>query len=121
MLLSNILNIFSQSTNLYYPVVDSGKKLLGIITVDNIKNTLMEKELTDLIVAYDLIEPVVASIKVGSSLQEVKRLLAAYNLEYLPVTTGDNKIAGFLERRMLYRTISTKVMELHKKADSLEK
>ena len=121
MSLSGILNLFSQSTNLYYPVVDSEKRLLGIITVDNIKNTLMEKGLTDLIVAYDLIEPVVASITCGSSLRDVKKLLAAYNLEYLPVTSKDNKIAGFLERRMLYRTISTKVMELHKKADSLEK
>jgi len=120
MSLAEIIKIFSESNNLYYPVVDADKRLVGIITVDNIKNTFMEKGLTDFLMAYDLMEPAVASITPESSMSEVKRLLAKYNLEYLPVITEANTVVGFIERRMIYRIISTKMMELQKQADSLE-
>jgi CBS domain-containing protein len=120
MSLAQILAIFSESPNLYYPVVDSNKKLLGIITVDNIKNTFMVAGLNDLLLAVDVMESPIALAASESSIFELKRTLARYNLEYLPVVDGDNKIVGFIERRMLYKIISTKVIELQRKADSLE-
>jgi CIC family chloride channel protein len=119
MALPEIVRIFSQTDNLYYPVVDAQKRLLGIITVDNIKNTLMESSLSDLLVADDLMDSVVTAVSAESSLLQIKKELASFNLEYLPVVDNQNRMVGFIERRMLYKIISTKVMELQKKADSL--
>jgi len=119
--LAQILTIFSESPNLYYPVVDTSKKLLGIITVDNIKNTFMATSLSDLLLAVDVMEPAVASVTSKSSISELKGILAKYNLEYLPVVTQENEVIGFIERRMVYKVISTKVMELQRQVDSLEK
>ena len=119
--LAQILTIFSQSPNLYYPVVDTNKKLLGIITVDNIKNTFMATSLSDLLLAVDVMEPAIASVTSKSSISELKELLAKYNLEYLPVVTQENEVAGFIERRMVYKVISTKIMELQRRTDLLEK
>jgi len=118
--LPQILTIFSQSPNLYYPVVDNDKKLLGIITVDNIKNTFMAAELSDLLLAIDFMEPAVATITPDSTIVELKKVLARYNLEYVPVVSRENKVLGFIERRLVYKIISTKVMELQRKADALE-
>ena len=119
--LAQILTIFSESPNLYYPVVDTNKKLLGIITVDNIKNTFMATSLSDLLLAVDVMEPVIASVTSKSSISELKGILAKYNLEYLPVVTQEDEVIGFIERRMVYKVISTKIMELQRQADSLEK
>jgi len=47
--------------------------------------------------------------------------LAKHNLEYLPVVIQDDEAGGFIERRMVYKVISTKIMELQRQADSLEK
>ena len=118
--LDKILAIFSESPNLYYPVVDPDKKLLGIITVDNIKNIFMVAGLNDLLLAIDAMEPSLASVNPESSVSEVKKLLARYNLEYLPVVTKENMVVGFIERRMVYKIISTKIIELQRHADSLE-
>ncbi|MDP8290324.1 MAG: CBS domain-containing protein, partial [Candidatus Susulua stagnicola] len=106
--------------NLYYPVVDVNKSLLGIITIDNIKNTFMATSLNDLILAVDVMEPAIASITPNSSISELKNIFAKYNLEYLPVVNSNNKVVGFTERRMVYKIISTRVMELQRQADSLE-
>jgi len=118
--LAQILSIFSESPNLYYPVVDAEKKLIGIVSVDNIKSTFMEKGLSDLLLAVDVMEPAIASVSPESSILELKRTLAKYNLEFLPVVDQQNILCGFVERRMVYKIISTKMMELQRQADSLE-
>ena len=118
--LTKILNIFSTSANLYYPVVDEGKKLLGIITVDSLKNLFMETGLSNLLLAVDFMEPIVDSVTPESSIFSVKEILDRYNLEYLPVIEQDKTIAGFIERRILNKLISTKILELQRQADALE-
>jgi len=117
--LDKILKLFSQTNNLYYPVIDSNKRLSGIISVDSIKRTFMEAGLVGLILADDLKEPVVATVSEETVLSEAKEILDKYNLEYLLVVAKNNKVAGFIERRILSKLISTKVMELQKKADTM--
>jgi Kef-type K+ transport system membrane component KefB/predicted transcriptional regulator len=116
--LEEILSMFSQTANLYYPVVTRDKKLSGIISIDSIKNILIEKEVGDLILAADLKEPVVASVSDSALLSDVQKLLDAHQLECLPVVTQTNEVAGFIERRALDKLISTKIMELQKQVET---
>ena len=119
MSLAQILKIFSETDNLYYPVVDKSKKLLGVITVNNIKNSLMTSGLDSFLLAYDLMEPVIAKASYNLPMVEVQEILSRYNLEYLPVVSGKDEVLGFLERRQISRKISTKLIELQKQAESL--
>ena len=119
MSLAQILKTFSETDNLYYPVVDKRKKLLGVITVDNIKNSLMTSGLDTFLLAYDLMEPVIAKTSSSLPMTEVQEILSRYNLEYLPVVSSKNEVIGFLERRQISRKISTKLIELQKQAESL--
>ncbi len=120
MSLPKILKIFNESANLYYPVVDADRKLLGIITVDSIKNIFMESSLSDLLLAVDLMEPAVDRVGPDSPLASVKEALERYNIEYLPVVAKDGTIDGFIEQRTLNKLLTTRLMELQRKADSLE-
>ena len=120
MQLTDILNIFSESDNLYYPVLSRDKELRGIITIEGIKQTFLETDIGGLILAHDLMEPAVAKTSAGTPIAEVKEILNRYDIEYLPVVDEANKIKGFIERKKLNRFISTKILELQKQADSLD-
>lgn len=112
--LDEIMSLFSQTSNLYYPVVAADKKLSGIISIDNIKNMLMERDMGDLILAADLKEPVPATVSEDTMLSEAQKILDTLRLECLAVVTPTNEIAGFIERRTLDKIVSTKIMELQK-------
>jgi len=115
--MGKILKTFSGSPNLYYPVVNAKKIVTGIISVDGIKNSFMEEDLSALLLAADLKDDVVVSISEESLLSEVREILDKYSLECLPVVAEEGKLVGFIERRMLDKQISTKLMELREKAD----
>jgi Kef-type K+ transport system membrane component KefB/CBS domain-containing protein len=119
MSLAQILKTFSETDNLYYPVVDRKKKLLGVITVDNIKDSLMTTGLDAFLLAHDLKEPVIAKVSPDLPMLEVQEILDRYNIEYLPVVSSKDEVLGFLERRQISRKISTKLIELQKQAEAL--
>ncbi len=118
--LEDILKIFSESDNLYYPVVNKNKKLCGIITIEGIRQTFLETDIGGLILAYDLMEPVIATASTQTFLSEVKEILNRHNIEYLPIVDENKKIEGFIETKNLNKWISTKIIGLQKQADSLD-
>ncbi|MBU1853120.1 MAG: cation:proton antiporter [Candidatus Omnitrophica bacterium] len=120
MQITDILRIFSENDNLYYPLINRNKELQGIITVEGIKQTFLETDIGGLILAHDLMQPVVAKISKDVSLFDVRKILNNYNLDCLPVVDEKNRIEGFIERKSLNRFISTKIIELQRQADSLE-
>ncbi len=117
MSLAQILKIFSEYNNLFYPVADKEKRLQGIITVDSIKKTFLEAGLSNLVVADDLKEKVLAAVSPDTGMNDVQALLERYNLEYMPVITADNRVAGFIERRSVEKILATRFLEFQKKAD----
>ncbi|MBU2541643.1 MAG: cation:proton antiporter [Candidatus Omnitrophica bacterium] len=120
MKLEDILRAFSEHDNLYYPVINRNKTLLGIITIEGIKQTFLERDIGGLILAHDLMQPVIASISSETLISEVKEILNRYDIEYLPVINKDKRLEGFIERKKLNKFVSTKIIELQKQADSLE-
>ncbi|NQT46015.1 MAG: cation:proton antiporter [Candidatus Omnitrophica bacterium] len=119
MQLADILRIFSENDNLYYPVTNKEKGLQGIITVEGIRQTFLEMDTGGLILAHDLMEPVIAKTSATVPIVEVKQILNRYDIEYLPVVDKENRLEGFIVRKKLNKFVSTKIIELQKKADSL--
>ena len=120
MRLTDILKLFSENNNLYYPVISKDKKIQGIITVEGIKQTILHMDMGGLLLAHDLMEPVITRVAPAATAAEVREILNRYNIEYLPVVDGKEEVVGFIERKNLNKFISTKIIELQKKADSLE-
>ena len=118
--LGDILKIFSETDSLYYPVIDRERKLKGIITVEGIKQTFMEMDIGGLILAHDLMEPIIATTASEKPISEVRETLARYDIEYLPVVGKDSTLEGFIEHKKINKFISTKLLELQKQADSLD-
>ena len=119
MQLRNILEIFSEHNNLYYPVVNKNEELCGVVTVEGIRQMILETDTEGLILANDLMESVMAKATSNTPISEVKEILNRYDIEYLPVVDDSNKLQGFIERKMLNKYISTKMIELQRRLDTL--
>jgi len=87
---------------------------------EGIKQTFLETDIGALILANDLMEPVIAKTSAEVPISEVKEILDKHDIEYLPVVDGSNKIEGFIERKKFNKFISTMIIKLHKQADSLD-
>ncbi len=117
--LRKVLSIFSKHDNLYFPVVDKKQGLLGIISIDSIKETFMAHELSDFLLAHDIMETPVTTCTPETSLDQVDDILKHYHLDYIPVIKEDNKAAGIIERRGIQRFIATKLLDMEQKTKAL--
>lgn len=113
--ISEVLKLFSSGDDLYYPVVSGDMKLLGIISVEGIKYTLMEQDLGEFLLVFDIMEPVPASVNEDVLLSEVKEIMESHQIDFLPVVDRGNRLRGFIEKRTLRRFISSKLLELKKR------
>ena len=120
MQVSDILRIFSANDNLYYPVINKDRKLCGIITVEGIKQTFMEMDIEGLVLAYDLMEPVTTKAFSSDPLEGVSDEINKQHIEYIPVVDKEDRLEGFIEKRIMEKFIYTKMIELQKRADSLD-
>ena len=120
MKLQSILDIFSESTGHYYPVINNQKKLLGVISVDGIRNAFAAAELSNLIVAVDIMEPCPVAVEPDASLSHAKELLDRHHIDYLPVVNKGGGLEGFIERRTLSRFISMRIISLQEQIKNID-
>ncbi|MCD6422775.1 MAG: cation:proton antiporter [Elusimicrobia bacterium] len=111
--LSEVLSVFAEYPNLYFPVVDSDGKLIGIVTIETIKETFMAGDLHEFLLAMDLMSKPIAVISPEHPVYEANQIMDAKNLESLPVVSKDGKAIGMIEKRRMRSLITKKLMELH--------
>ena len=119
--LHRILEVFSTSDSLYYPVVDAQSRIIGIITIANIKEMFANQDVAGWLLACDVAEPVLDKTTPTTPLQEAMERMVRYDLESMPVVAGDDsdQLIGVLDYRMVNRKISAEVLQKRKKADEL--
>jgi Kef-type K+ transport system membrane component KefB len=121
--LSEVIKIVSNTESFYYPVVDTDQKLIGVITLDGIRNTFSTQQLNDWLVALDIAEPVVAVTTPQTTLSEALEKTKRLDTEYLPVVASqaDAGYAGLLNCRGVHRLLSAEVLSRQQKADSIQR
>lgn len=91
--------------NVRSALVVDGEQLVGCVTTESIVAALARGEDMTRLAARDLAEGEVASISPDLPLDEALRLMAASDLDRLPVTDGD-RFLGILPRDGLVRRIA---------------
>lgn len=119
-LVNSILEMFSHRYNQNYVVCDKDGKLAGIITLENLKKSLLVTELSDCLGAVDLMEPAPVVCLPETSVIKLKEMFVKFDVDAIPIVSIEGKLLGVAERHVLDHYLHTKMVELHKKAASLE-
>lgn len=117
---SMVLEGFSEHDSLYFPV--KGKKrgfLQGIISIDSLKETLSNLEMTTWLLAHDLAEEVICKGTPEMTLLEAREKMSRYHVDYLPIIDQKGKFCGILEERQIQKYINTKILALKKESERL--
>lgn len=119
--LGEILQIFSSTDSLYYPVVDRESRIIGKITIAGIKEMFANQDVAGWLLACDVAEPVLDKTTAATELDEAMELMRRYDLENIPVVAADDgdKLVGILDYRLVSRKISAEVLHRREKADAM--
>jgi CBS domain-containing protein len=118
--LTNILHTIAETDAMSYPVVDDERKLRGIISLQELKRTFSGEGLSDWLVAFDLMDPVMETVTEDTPLTEAVARMREERLEYLPVVSAENhmRLVGLLELRTVDRQLSQEVLRRRKLAET---
>jgi len=119
--LHQILEVFSTSDSLYYPVIDGQSRIIGIITIADIKEMFANQDVAGWLLACDVAEPVLDKTTPKKSLEEAMDQMRRYDLENMPVVASNenDELVGVLDYRAVNRKISAEVLHRRKMADEM--
>ena len=117
--LPQILEIFSTTENVYYPVIDNQSRITGIISIAGIKEMFANQDVASWLLACDVAEPVRDKLTPDQQLELAMEHMRRYDLENVPVIAGNgsDELLGVLDYRAVNRRISAEVLHRRKTAD----
>ncbi len=116
----DIVESFGKQESLSTPVVSPEGKLIGIITVDNLKEAFLLGEMTDALLACDVMNPCPAFCSPEDNARDARDVIREGRLDTLPVVGQDGKVQGVLEDHMVIRYVNRRVLELRERETRLE-
>ena len=117
--LTSIISSFSHNENLNYAVKDKDGTLTGLITLEHLKESLLVTELSESLMAYDIMETVNVTCSPETSVPDVYKLFSDNGIEVVPIVDAEGNAYGVAEKYTLDHYLHSKVIELHQKAESL--
>jgi len=91
-------------------VVDDDGKLIGAVSLHDIKHVLDQPERLTMVVAHDLMAPVGRALAEDERLHRVAEAFARSDFERLPVVTAEGRFAGVLAKRDLLSVYAQEVV-----------
>ncbi len=117
--LRSIISSFSRNENLNYAVKNAHGELTGIITLEHLKEALLVSDLSESLMAYDIMQNISVTCTPETSVPEVYKLFSDNGIESVPIVDKNGNACGVAEKYTLDHYLHAKVMELHQKAESL--
>ena len=119
--LHKILEVFGTSESVYYPVIDSQSRIIGIITIADIKEMFANQDVGGWLLACDVAEPVLDKTTPNKPLGEAMERMRRYDLQNMAVVASEDsdKLVGVLDYSKAMRKISTEVLHRRKTVDEM--
>ena len=120
--LAQVFETFANQDYLAYPVVDRDGNLRGLISFDELKRTLGFRHMHNLVLAFDLMQPVMDKTYAAAPLKDAIDRMQEFQIEYMPVVESpeDDRVVGWLNYRTINRALSTELLRRREKASQPE-
>ncbi|MCM1225138.1 MAG: CBS domain-containing protein [Lachnospiraceae bacterium] len=116
---SSILDSFCHHNNLNYAVKSTDGNLIGIISLEHIKETLQFGEMAESVLAMDVMDSPFVTCSPDDSLPDAYKMFDEYDTEAIPIVSDDGEILGVAEKHTLDHYVHTRIFELHRKLENL--
>ncbi len=100
-MLGDLVNVISKSSRNIFPVVDSDGRLLGIITLDEVRNIMFRADLYQRFRMRELMISPPALLSVEDSMDSVMKTFERTSAWNLPVI-GNGKYVGFVSKAAIF-------------------
>lgn len=117
--ISSILDSFSRHNNLNYVVKSVEGNLVGVISLEHIKETLQIGEMAESILAMDIMDSPFVTCSPEDSLPDAYKMFDEYDTEAIPIVSDEGEILGIAEKPTLDHYVHTRIFELHRKLEKL--
>jgi CIC family chloride channel protein len=99
--LGTLVKAISKSKRNIFPVVNDEKELVGVISLDDIRDIIFNTELYDKVMIDELMQTPPAIIDQGENMERVLEIFEETGSWNLPVTE-DGKYTGFISRSKIF-------------------
>lgn len=110
--LREFVSVIAKSKRNIFPVTDSDNKFLGLVAIDEIRDTIFNTELYDSLYVKDLMIIPEATITPNESMQEVVKKLRTTGYYNMPVIDANGMYVGFISRANLYTNYKDIIEEI---------
>ncbi|MFW5731436.1 MAG: chloride channel protein [Desulfonatronovibrionaceae bacterium] len=120
---SEFKKFFCQTSQHYFPIVNSQGELEGIFSNTDFREVLFDPEVEKLLVVDDMATSQIISTNMSEDLHQVMNKFTRKNLDSLPVVDVNNprKLLGMLRRKEVIAFYNEKVKELSEGSSGLNK
>jgi CIC family chloride channel protein len=107
-------DMFSETDQHYFPVVDANNLLTGIFSINDVRSIIFEREIGDLVVMKDIANPGIIVTTPSEDLNEVLKKFTIRNIQRLPVVKDEDHriLIGMLDRREVIQYYNKRVDEI---------
>ncbi|XPV75674.1 MAG: chloride channel protein [Desulfovibrio sp.] len=111
--LAGLINIITNTTELFFPVRNREGKLTGILSINDVRSVLFEKSLVDLLVVKDLATKL-AVLRPDDDLYTALLMFVDTDYGQIPVVDPDNPdtITGIINREDVFQAYAGKIKEI---------
>ena len=108
--LEELIKVIAQSNRNIFPVIDDGKRLIGIVHLDKIRSVIFSSEQREQKTVRDLMTPPTLVIQVNENLHQVLNKFEETKSWNLPVADGE-KYVGFLSKSTILTRYRKELLE----------
>ncbi len=117
--ISHILDRFETSHFQHFAVKDNEGKLSGFIPLEHLKETLQLGDFAEGMLALDIMDKPSVTCTPEMPLPDVYKVFSDYDIDCLAIVSAEGQPLGVLEKYTVDHYIHTRLIELHRKVDSL--
>jgi CBS domain-containing protein len=112
--LSDVLKIMSESTATHFPVVDADQRLLGTLSLHDVRSILLDPDASTTHTAGDLCDRTVPTVTPETSLGQALGRMEEDNREELPVVdpVDPSRVLGLLSRADVIRAYNRALLTM---------
>ncbi|NQU38965.1 MAG: cation:proton antiporter [Lentisphaerae bacterium] len=118
---SEVFRSIPDCDSMSFCVLDDAKAVIGIVTMDELKQCLADPSMAGWVVVFDLMRPAPDKLLPGDRLPDAMRHMQETGLSCLPVVTDDEAAAyvGMIEMQAVTRKVTQEVLRRRGIADGV--